>query len=119
MPKKGLAEPYCFNFNIQRGRNKQHVAESGETKAAAEGDPAVTTKALNADVTDLAGLHQDCMTKDEDVEVETTSSGEELKSSSASTVTPHLVQFHEGAPTEDSPVFNLAKKVLKRSKRKR
>ena len=80
---------------------------------------AVTTKAFNADMSDLAGLHQDCMTKDEDVEVETTSSDEELKSSSASTVTPHLVQFHEGAPTEDSPVFNLAKKVLKRSKLKR
>ena len=29
---------------------------------------AVTTKAFNADVSDLAGLHQDCMTKAEDFE---------------------------------------------------
>merc|ERR1719281_1521457 len=58
---------------------KKNLGESGETKAAAEGDLAVTTKALNEDVTALAGLHQDCMTKAEDFEAETTSRGEELK----------------------------------------
>jgi len=58
---------------------KKGLAESGESKAAAEGDLAVTSKALNEDVTALAGLHQDCMTKAEDFEAETTSRGEELK----------------------------------------
>jgi len=58
---------------------KKGLAESGEIKATAEGDLAVTTKALNEDVTALSGLHQDCMTKAEDFESETTSRGEELK----------------------------------------
>merc|ERR1719468_298367 len=58
---------------------KRNLGESGETRAAAEGDLAVTTRALNEDVTALAGLHQDCMTKAEDFEAETKSRGEELK----------------------------------------
>jgi len=58
---------------------KKGLAESGEIKAAAEGDLAVTTKALNEDINALADLHQDCMTKAEDFEAETTSRGEELK----------------------------------------
>ena len=58
---------------------KKGLAESDETKAAAEGDLAVTTKALNEDVTALAGLHQDCMAEAADFEAETTSRGEELK----------------------------------------
>jgi len=58
---------------------KKGLAESGETKAAATGDLGVTTKALNEDVKALAGLHQDCMTKAEDFEAETSSRGEELK----------------------------------------
>ena len=104
MKKQTLLDEVMY-FSKDMDETKQGLAESDETKAAAEGDMAVATKVFNADVSDLAGLYQDCTTKDEDVEVETTSSGEELKSSSASTVTPHLVQFHEGAPTEDSPVF--------------
>jgi septal ring factor EnvC (AmiA/AmiB activator) len=39
----------------------------------------VTTKDLNEDVSALAGLHMDCMTKAEDFEAETQSRGEELK----------------------------------------
>merc|ERR1719333_1877273 len=58
---------------------KKGLAESGEIKAAAEGDLAVTTKALNEDINALADLHQDCMTKAEDFEAEVTSRGEELK----------------------------------------
>ncbi len=58
---------------------KKGLAESDETKAAAEGDLAVTTKALNEDATALAGLHQDCMAEAADFEAETTSRGEELK----------------------------------------
>jgi len=58
---------------------KHGLAESSEIKAAAEGDLGVTTKDLNEDVTALADLHQDCMTKAEDFEAETSSRGEELK----------------------------------------
>jgi chromosome segregation ATPase len=58
---------------------KKGLAESGENKAAAEGDLSVTTKDLNQDLSGLAGLHMDCMTKAEDFEAETQSRGEELK----------------------------------------
>ena len=47
---------------------KKGLAESGETKVAAEGDLPVTTKPFNADIP-----------KAGDFEVETTSRGEELK----------------------------------------
>jgi len=58
---------------------KKGLAESSEIKAAAEGDLGVTTKDLNEDTNALGSLHQDCMTKAEDFEAETTSRGEELK----------------------------------------
>merc|ERR1719460_1977059 len=52
---------------------------SAEKKAAAEGDLEVTTKDLNEDLKDLAGLHAECMSKASDFEAEVTSRGEELK----------------------------------------
>merc|ERR1719367_2737509 len=58
---------------------KKGLAESSEVKATAEGDLAVTSKALNEDISALADLHQACMTKAQDFEAETTSRGEELK----------------------------------------
>merc|ERR1719201_2420100 len=58
---------------------KKSLAASGESKATAEGDLAVTTKDLDEDVKDLATLHQDCMSGAEDFEAETRSRGEELK----------------------------------------
>merc|ERR1719506_2386119 len=58
---------------------KKGLAESNEAKAAAEGDLKVTSKDLAEDVTALGDLHQDCMTKAQDFEAETTSRGEELK----------------------------------------
>jgi len=57
----------------------KNLAASAETKAAAEGDLGVTTKALNEDLKDLAGLHAECMSKASDFEAEVTSRGEELK----------------------------------------
>merc|ERR1719201_148122 len=42
---------------------KKGLAESSEVKATAEGDLAVTSKALNEDISALADLHQDCMTR--------------------------------------------------------
>merc|ERR1711957_708743 len=58
---------------------KKSLAESSETKAAAEGDLTVTKKDLTEDVAALGSLHSDCMTKAQDFEAETTSRGEELK----------------------------------------
>ena len=58
---------------------KKSSAANTEKKATAEGDLTVTTKALNEDKADLAGLHHDCMTKASAYETETTSRGEELK----------------------------------------
>jgi len=57
----------------------KNLATSGETKASATGDLEVTTKALNEDKSDLAGLHAECMAKASDFEAEVTSRGEELK----------------------------------------
>merc|ERR1719321_1006275 len=58
---------------------KTALGAAQEAKAAAEGDLAVTAKALAADIKALADLHQDCMTKAEEFEAETKSRGEELK----------------------------------------
>jgi len=51
----------------------KNLATSAETKAAAEGDLGVTTKDLNQDLSDLAGLHAECMSKASDFEAEVTS----------------------------------------------
>jgi hypothetical protein len=81
---------------------KKGLAESGEIKAGAEGDLSVTTKDLNEDVTALAGLHQDCMTKAEDFEAETNSRGEELK---ALAMAKKAVKDNTGGATEQSYSF--------------
>jgi len=65
--------------NKDMDETKKALAESGEIKSAAEGDLAVTQKALAEDIAALGSLHQDCMTKAQDFEAETTSRGEELK----------------------------------------
>merc|ERR1719188_2294855 len=57
---------------------KKGLAECGEKKATAEGDLDVTSKALAKDSEALGDLHEDCMTKAQDFEAETTSRGEEL-----------------------------------------
>eukprot|EP00972_Heterocapsa_arctica_P060163 8874299-Heterocapsa_arctica.AAC.1 len=57
---------------------KGSMAASGEKKAAAEGDLGITTKDLKGDITALADLHHDCMSKAEEFEQETKSRAEEL-----------------------------------------
>jgi len=76
--KQGLTDEIKF-ANKDMDDSKKGLAESAEIKAAAEGDLAVTTKALNEDLNALGSLHMDCMTKAQDFEAETTSRGEELK----------------------------------------
>merc|ERR1719316_524449 len=58
---------------------KKAKAAAAETKAAAEGDLAVTSKALAEDIAQLADTHHQCMEKATDFENETKSRGEELK----------------------------------------
>lgn len=58
---------------------KRKLAASGEAKATAEGELAVTTKNIKADQDTLKELHHDCMTKATDFEDETKSRGAEMK----------------------------------------
>jgi len=55
------------------------IAESAGKLATAGGDLKVTTSDLNTDVSTLADLHQNCMTKAQDHEAATKSRDEELK----------------------------------------
>merc|ERR1719506_79842 len=81
---------------------KKGLAESNEAKAAAEGDLKVTSKDLAEDVTALGDLHQDCMTKAQDFEAETTSRGEELK---ALAMAKKAVKDNTGGATEQQYSF--------------
>merc|ERR1719163_1528573 len=78
MLKQSLEDEIRFGEE-DLAKAKAGLGENGETKAAAEGDLAVTQKDLDADVKELAGLHQECMTKAEEFEEATKSRGEELK----------------------------------------
>jgi len=65
--------------NKEMDEAKKSKSESEESKATAQGDLDVTTTDLNNDVTELADLHHNCMTKANDFEAETKSRAEELK----------------------------------------
>merc|ERR1719331_156165 len=58
---------------------KKGTAANEEKKASAEGDLEVSTKALNEDLSDMASLHHDCLTKASAYETEQVSRSEELK----------------------------------------
>jgi len=62
---------------------KKKLAETEAALAAAEGDLAVCSKSLAAAVAAKAELHQDCMDKAQDFELETSSRGQELKALAA------------------------------------
>merc|ERR1719287_134547 len=78
MLKQSLEDEIKFG-NKDMAESKKGIAANGEKKAAAEGDLAATSKELAADVSALADLHRDCMTKAEDFQAATKSRGEELK----------------------------------------
>jgi peptidoglycan hydrolase CwlO-like protein len=63
----------------QLDKTQKSKAAAGETQATAEGDLAVTSKALSEDIKQLADTHHDCMTKAQDFELEMKSRAEELK----------------------------------------
>jgi chromosome segregation ATPase len=78
MLKQSLEDQIKFG-NKDLEEAKKGSAGASEKKATAEGDLAATSKELAGDVSTLADLHHNCMTKAEDFEAETKSRGEELK----------------------------------------
>jgi len=78
MLKQSLTDEIKF-ANKEMAATKKNKATAEEGKATAEGDLEVTSKDLKEDITTLAGLHHDCVTKAEDFEAETKSRAEELK----------------------------------------
>merc|ERR1719156_402587 len=101
LKKQSLTDEMKY-VNKDMDAAKKGLAESSEIKAAAEGDLGVTTKDLNEDVNALGTLHQDCMTKAEDFEAETTSRGEELK---ALAMAKKAVKDNTGGATEQQYSF--------------
>merc|ERR1719191_2585573 len=78
MLEQSLEDQIKFG-NAELAKAKKGLAASGEKKATAEGDLEVTTKDLNSDISTLADLHHNCMTKASEFEAETKSRAEELK----------------------------------------
>jgi len=78
MLKQSIEDEIKFG-NQDMDEAKKNLAASGEAKAAAEGDLAVTSKSLKEDIATQSTLKHDCMTKAEDFEAATQSRGEELK----------------------------------------
>merc|ERR1719262_925299 len=78
MLKQSLEDQIKFG-NKELDKAKKGLAASGEKKATAEGDLAVTTTDLNSDIKTLADTHHDCMTTASNFEAETKSRAEELK----------------------------------------
>merc|ERR1719401_1459709 len=76
--KQSLSDEIKF-ANKDLDDAKKALAASAEAKSTAEGELAVTSKALAADTDSKAELHQSSMTKAEDYEAEAKSRGEELK----------------------------------------
>jgi len=78
MLRQSLTDEVKFG-NKEKDDATKSLAKSGETKASAQGDLAVTSKDLSGDKQDLAQTHQDCMSKAEEFEEQTKQRGEELK----------------------------------------
>merc|ERR1719161_2590833 len=78
MLKQDLTDKIKFGTR-EMDKAKKDKAANEETKATAEGDLAVTMKALGEDMTQLNQVHHDCMTKASDFEIMTQGRAEELK----------------------------------------
>jgi len=105
--KQSLVDAMKFG-TAEMDKSKKRKAEAQETQATAEGDLAVTTKELTEDMTELSGVHHDCMTKATDFEAETQSRGEELKA--LATAKKVIIEKVGGAlvqtsDDDDSPSF--------------
>jgi len=82
------------------------IAASSESKATAEGDLAVTSKELAADVKTKATLHHDCMRRAEVFEAETKSRGEELAALSKA---KQVIREATGAALEQVSLLQIEK----------
>merc|ERR1719172_268709 len=87
-------------------RQRKKLAETEAALAAAEGDLAVCSKSLAAAVAAKAELHQDCMDKAQDFELETSSRGEELKALAAAKKAISESTSGEGGAAEITYGFN-------------
>merc|ERR1719190_225023 len=76
--KQSLEDQIKFG-NADMAEAKKGIAESAQKQAVANGDLVVTSKDLAADISTLADLHQNCLTKAQDYEAATKSRDEELK----------------------------------------
>lgn len=76
--KQSLTDEIKFE-NKEMAEAKKTKYAAAEAKAVAAGDLDMTSKDLQGDVDQLAGLHHNCMTKADEYEAETKSRGEELK----------------------------------------
>jgi len=125
MLKQSLTDEIKF-ANKDKDESTKELAESGEIKAGAEGDLDVTSKALAEDEAALASLHQNCMTKAQDFEAETTSRGEELKalamakkavvesSSGAAEQSYSFVQMSSSVDLKNSEAVQLIRNLAKK-----
>jgi len=125
MLKQSLMDEIKY-ANKDMDETKKALAESGEIKSGAEGDLAVTQKALAEDIAALGSLHQDCMTKAQDFEAETMSRGEELKAlamakkavkdntGGASGQTYSFVQLRSNADLKNFEVVRLIKDLARK-----
>merc|ERR1719389_224148 len=102
MLKQSLTDEIEF-ANKDMDKAKKNLAESQESKAAAEGDLDVTSKDLAEDIKTKATLHQDCMTGAEEFEMATKSRGEELK---ALATAKSIIKESTGGAAEQSYSFN-------------
>jgi len=82
MLKQSLEDQIKF-ANKDMSAAKKDIAASGEAKATAESDLAITSKGVKEDSKALADLTSNCMTKSEDFEAEKKSRAEELKALAA------------------------------------
>jgi len=78
MLKQSLEDSIKFD-NKDFDDAKKNIAASGQAKATAEGDLTVTSKELEGDLATKEDLHQNCLSKAQDFELETKSRAEELK----------------------------------------
>jgi len=112
MLKQSLEDEIKFG-NKEMSEAKGSMAASGEKKAAAEGDLGITTKDLKGDITALADLHHDCMSKAEEFEQETKSRAEEL--AAIAKAKEIIVETTSGAASQSYSLVQVASKITSKA----
>jgi len=75
--EQGLKDEIKF-AKKEMAEAKEGISTAEEKKSTASGDLSVTSKELSTDTSALSELHQNCMSKAQDFELETKNRGEEL-----------------------------------------